>query len=103
MKSAVKNFPYFLKLKEKLAKIPNSYVHCREVKGVGYYMDKIMLDPSSNLCTRVFLEHHFTPSGGHSGYQQTFQRIKHSFWQPRMKNFVPSRDCDICQRNNIKI
>lgn len=59
-----------------------------------------MLDPSSDSCTMIFLEHHSVPFGGHSGYQQTLQRII-LFSDLAMKNFIKQvvKNCDICQRN----
>lgn len=60
-----------------------------------------MLNTTSALCKRVFLEYLSTPSRGHTCHHHTLQRSKHSFWWYGMKIFIQSavRDCDIRQGN----
>lgn len=53
----------------KLAEKAISDIHYREVDSVWYYKRRIMLEPGSDLCHRVFLGHHATLAGGHSRYQ----------------------------------
>lgn len=71
VKSTMRDSPYYWQLKEKLAQKLLSDIHYREVDGVWYYKGRIMLEPGSDLCKKFFLEHHATPTGGHSGYQHT--------------------------------
>lgn len=78
--ASVKDSLYFQQLEEKMAKNEVSGVHYKEVDGAWYFKDRIMLDPDSDLCMKIFLDHQATPSGGHSRYQHTIHRIKHSFW-----------------------
>ena len=53
--------------------------------------------------SKLIHEHHSTPSGGHSGGEMTYRKIKQSFfWKGlRLKQDVLKfvAECDICQRN----
>lgn len=99
VKAYVKDSPYFKQLKKKLVKDSVYDSHYKEINGLWYYKDRIMLNTSSALCKRVFLEYHSSPSRGHTCHHHTLQRSKHSFWWYGMKIFIKSavRDCDIRQ------
>lgn len=74
VKTAMKDSPYYQQLKQKLDQKSISEIHYKEVNGVWYYKGRILLEPNSDLCHRVLMEHHATPAGGHSGYQHTLQK-----------------------------
>lgn len=104
VKAAIKDSPYYLQLKRKLEQNLITANKYREADEVWINKNIIMVEPNIELCKEVFLKYHATPTGGHSGYQHTLKRIKHSFWWKSMKSFIKQavRKCDIYQRNKHK-
>jgi hypothetical protein len=65
------------------------------------YKGRLYLSKQSKLKSTVLSELHATPTVGPSGFTQTYDRVKHSFFWDGMKqdihNFVAK--CDVCQCN----
>ncbi|KAF8377757.1 hypothetical protein HHK36_031142 [Tetracentron sinense] len=65
-----------------------------------YYKDRLYVG-STSLRDKILGELHASPSGGHSGYHNTLQRIISLFYWPGLRKSVKDyiRGCDACQRN----
>ncbi|KAJ3687587.1 hypothetical protein LUZ61_016751 [Rhynchospora tenuis] len=63
--------------------------------------NKIYVGKQGNVRTNLIREMHGTATGGHSGIQTTYQRLKRYVYWPGMKNDVCSivKECEICQMN----
>ena len=48
--------------------------------GLLFYKDRIYLPPNSATRNLILQELHAGPSGGHSGFQQTFRRVASDFY-----------------------
>ncbi|TQD70994.1 hypothetical protein C1H46_043477 [Malus baccata] len=68
------------------------------------YKNRIVVSPTSPWRTRIFEEHHCTPSAGHEGFLKTYKRISRSFYWEGMKNNIKEliAGCDICQKNKYE-
>lgn len=68
--------------------------------GVWFKKDKVCLSPNSSLIPSLLIDMHFTPVGGHFGYERTLSQLKRDFIWPgmrkSMKEFI--KHCDPCQR-----
>lgn len=78
-----------------------SYARYRKLNGIWFNMDRVLLDPTSELCKTIFHGHHAAPGAGHSSYHRALRRIKLTFWWPGLKNYIRQdiRECDTCQKN----
>jgi hypothetical protein len=54
---------------------------------------------STDLRQKIFLSIHASASGGHSGIRVTYQKLKHIFYWPKMKQFITEQivACPTCQ------
>ena len=70
--------------------------------GTYYYKGRILLiSPTSPLIQLLISEHHNTPTGGHSGFERTLQRLNRAIYWRGMKKSVSAfvKECDVCQRS----
>lgn len=62
---------YFKELQKKFSAGALPYSHYKLVNGIWFYKERILLDPAAALCNTIFLDHHASPGGDHSGYHRT--------------------------------
>lgn len=101
VRTMVNQSPDFQELHAKVDKGSLSPSQYQKVNGVWCYKERVRLEPTTELHHTIFLDHHASLGGGHSGFHRTLWRIKQSFWWQGMKNFVREaiRECEVCQRN----
>jgi hypothetical protein len=68
--------------------------------GITKYKNRIWLDSSVELQSKVLMAFHDAAIGGHSGAPMTYRRLKQLFYWPSMKKMVPRYvdACVICQQ-----
>jgi hypothetical protein len=93
--------PYLRALREKLAVQPENHPHLLDREGLLFYRGRIVIPPTSSLCTTLLAEFHNSKMGGHSGVLRTYTRIAQSFFWEGMKKDVRKyvATCDTCQQN----
>ena len=68
--------------------------------GILYVGDRLLVPKNSELITKILLELHSSPVGGHSGVKRTVARIATNFFwsgmQHDIKEFISK--CDICPK-----
>ncbi|KAA8519441.1 hypothetical protein F0562_013684 [Nyssa sinensis] len=82
---------------------PASHPHFLWQHQMLYYKTRLVVGNSPQLKATLIKEHHATPTGGHSGGERTYRRIKQGFYWKVLKSDVLKfvAKCDICQRNNL--
>ncbi|XP_058734067.1 uncharacterized protein LOC131605768 [Vicia villosa] len=84
-----------------LAKHQSTNTDYRVSQGLLYYKDRLFIPAIADLRQNILLEHHQTPTAGHSGVKATLARLRASFCWPgvhlEVKNMV--RHCLTCQHN----
>jgi hypothetical protein len=68
--------------------------------GLVYYKSRIVVPDDTHLKTKILLEFHSSPIGGHAGIARTLARISAQFFWPQMKQEIKDfvQQCLICQQ-----
>jgi hypothetical protein len=66
--------------------------------GILYFRNRIWLGGSPQLQNQILQAFHNSVVGGHSGFPVTYQRIRHLFAWPKIKDSIRShvQTCTIC-------
>jgi hypothetical protein len=69
-------------------------------EGLIYYKSIIVVPEDTQLKTKILLEFHSSPIGGHAGITRTLARVSAQFFWPNMKQDVKEfvQKCLICQQ-----
>ncbi|KAA8550256.1 hypothetical protein F0562_001940 [Nyssa sinensis] len=67
---------------------PASHPHFLWQHQMLYYKTKLVVGNSPQLKATLIKEHHATPTGGHSGGERTYRRIKQGFYWKGLKSDV---------------
>jgi hypothetical protein len=91
--------PECTQLLQELVVDPNSHANYTVHSGVLRYKGRIYIGNSSDLKHKIFASFHSSVFGGHSGIRVTYQKLKHAFFWPKMKQFLIDQiaDCPVCQ------
>jgi len=91
--------PSLSQLINKLQADPNSTAGYSWQYEILHYKDKVVLSPTSTLKSHILAELHSSPTAGHSGFQKTCARTRHSFFWIGMKRDILTfvAKCDVCQ------
>ncbi|KAA8539824.1 hypothetical protein F0562_026516 [Nyssa sinensis] len=76
---------------------PASHPHFLWQNQMLYYKTRLVVGNSPQLKATLIKEHHATPTGGHSGGERTYRRIKQGFYWKGLKSDVLKfvAECDI--------
>jgi hypothetical protein len=87
------------KLLQEVTVAPNSHANYSIQSGILRYKGRVYIGIATDLKQRVFDSFHSSIFGGHSGARVTYHKLKHSFYWPKMKNYVAEQiaACPICQ------
>lgn len=80
VQAMVQNYEFFRKLEEDIRGGRMVDKHYEEYHGVSYNKESVLPDLQSDLCGKVFYNHHSSPVRSYSGYHHTLQRMKHTLW-----------------------
>lgn len=72
--------PDMVALHEKYSSQPEKHPYLLDREGLLLYRGRIVIPPSSSLCTKLLEEFHNSKMGGHSGVLRTYNRIAQSFY-----------------------
>ncbi|KAF7116358.1 hypothetical protein RHSIM_RhsimUnG0031100 [Rhododendron simsii] len=66
-----------------------------------YYKSRLVVGKDDQFRLKLIQEHHASPTGGHSGGERSYYRLKQAFYWKGMKRAVLKfvAECDTCQRN----
>lgn len=66
-----------------------------------YYKSRLVVGKDDQFRVKLIQEHHASPTGGHSGGERSYYRLKQAFYWKGMKRAVLKfvAECDTCQRN----
>ena len=72
--------------------------------GFLFYKGRIHLGTMKDQQEQIMLHFHSSPTGGHTGSQKTYSRLKKEFYWQGMRNDIRRiiRECEICQRNKTE-
>lgn len=97
---------------QKIQQVLSNFSDKDLVGNLRYQMDngflkfkhRIVLSPHSSWRTKLFEEHHSSPTAGHEGFLKTYKRISRSFFWEGMKKNVKElvANCPICQQNKYE-
>ena len=73
-------------------------------KGYLYAFNRLCVSANSSLKSSILWECHNTPFSGHPGLNKTYEKVKSSFFWPKMKDDVKRyvRKCLQCQQVKIE-
>ncbi|GKG14609.1 transposon Tf2-1 polyprotein, partial [Tanacetum coccineum] len=69
--------------------------------GLLYWKRRVVVPPENpELITKLLVEFHSSPIGGHAGFLRTYARVATYFFWPGMRRVIREfvRSCQICQR-----
>jgi hypothetical protein len=91
--------PECTQLLQELAIDPTSHANYTLHSGVLRYKGRIYIGSSYDLKSKIFASFHSSVFGGHSGIRVTYQKLKHAFFWPKMKQFLTEQiaACPVCQ------
>ena len=92
------------KLAEGLTIIPDSLPNYFFTGGLLRYKGRVYIGSSGGLRQKLIACFHDSHLGRHSGNLGTYQRLKGSFFWPRMKREVEKwvQQCDVCMRSKVE-
>src|SRR6202044_199334 len=69
-----------------------------------WYKDRLYLCKNSQLKQKILMELHTSPLGGHSGFLQTYHRVKKEFFWEGLKSNIQKfvAECLVCQQNKVQ-
>jgi hypothetical protein len=79
----------------------SSMEHWEWNRDILWYLGRIFVCPKLKLKKQIFMESHDSPVAGHSGFLNTYQRIKKDILGEGMKKDIQKfvRKCHVCQKN----
>jgi hypothetical protein len=88
----------FSKLLQEVAINPNSHANYTVQTGILRFNGRIVVGSSTNLGQKLFDTFHSSAIGGHSGNMVTYQKLKHLFFWPKMKQHLEQSiaACPVC-------
>lgn len=86
---------------QNLQQDPVSHPHFVWQHDMLYYKSRLVVGNNDQFRLKLLHEHHASPTGGHSGGERTYHRLKQAFYWRGMKQAVLKyvAECDTCQRN----
>lgn len=68
--------------------------------GIIRYKGRILIPQVQDIQSKIISSLHYSPVGGHSGYQVTYHRVKSLFYWTRLKQMIKDfvAECQICQQ-----
>ncbi|KAL4562985.1 hypothetical protein LXL04_027016 [Taraxacum kok-saghyz] len=92
--------PKIQRIMQRITTDPLAYPKFALHNGRLYYKQKQVLPTNSPWIPRLLKEFHCSPSGGHSGYFQTYKKLSANIYWFGMTKTVQRfvQECDICQR-----
>jgi hypothetical protein len=87
------------KLLQEVTIAPTSHANYSVQSGILRYKGRLYIGITTDLKKRVFDSFHSSIFGGHSGARVTYHKLKHSFYWPKMKQYVAEQIavCPVCQ------
>jgi len=83
---------------------PNNDKGFQLLNGVIRYKGRVWVGNNSLAQQHIMQALHDSGIGGHSGFNATYQRIKHLFAWPKLKDTVKTyvQSCDVCQQAKVE-
>jgi hypothetical protein len=89
----------YSKLLQEVAINPTNHANYTVQNGILRFKGRIVIGSSTDLRKKLFDTFHSSTIGGHSGNRVTYQKLKHLFFWPKMKQYleqlIPA--CPVCQ------
>lgn len=68
--------------------------------GIIRYKGRILVPPIPSIQIKIVPSLHWSPVGGHSGYQVTYHKVKNLFHWSKLKQMIKNfvAQCQVCQQ-----
>ena len=96
--------PHLCKVKQELARDPDSYPRFSLAQGRLLYKGRLVVPQGSSFIPLLLQEFHSTPIGGQSGFLRTYKRIVADLYWKGMKQDVKKfvDECQVCQQSKTQ-
>lgn len=101
LKTSWQQDPEVQKVIADLSHSPHTHPHYAWHHDMLYYKNRLVVGNLMSFRHKLIKEHHGTPTGGHSGGERTYKRLKQGFyWRGMLKDVLTFvAECDVCQQN----